>query len=85
MTSFHEDFVFQQGGMSILDMNFDSKDELDALGICTSRYNKYKGTNNNGYKLVELCKNCDLHIVNGRFGSDFKVGNLTCGDKSCID
>lgn len=47
--------------------------------------NSDKGTNNNGHRLVELCKNCDLHIVNGRFGMDLKFGNLTCGGKSCVD
>ena len=48
----------------------------------TNRFNCDKGTNNNGYKLSKICKNLDIHIVNGRFGNDFKKG---CKDLSTVD
>ena len=44
--------------------------------------------NNNGRKLIELCKISDLKIVNGRVGRDKHIGNYTCytsRGKSTID
>ena len=38
----------------------------------TNRFNCDKGTSNNGYKLIKMCKNLDIQIVNWRFGNDFK-------------
>ena len=35
-------------------------------------------TNSNGNSLIEFCQSLDLKIVNGRCGSDKRVGNLTC-------
>ena len=34
--------------------------------------------NNNGSKLIELCKISYLKIVNGRVGRDKHIGNYTC-------
>ena len=47
-----------------------------------------QGTNNNGKKLIELCRNVDVKIVNGRFGNDYENGNFTCykpNGKSTVD
>ena len=44
--------------------------------------------NNNGRKLIELCKISDLKIVNGRVGRDKHIWNYTCytsRGKSTID
>lgn len=49
---------------------------------------KDEGTNNNLHRLIELCNNFDLNIVNGIgfFALDLKVGNFTWQfGKSCID
>ena len=37
--------------------------------------------NDYGYKLIELCKNNNLYIVNGRIGET----KLTCKDSSTVD
>ena len=44
-----------------------------------------KTVNNNGRRLIDMCRGLDLHIVNGRFGSDYKNGRFTCDNKSTID
>jgi hypothetical protein len=41
--------------------------------------------NNYGYKLVDLCRNNDIYIVNGRIGSDRHVGGVTCKNCSTVD
>ena len=40
--------------------------------------NKDGYTNNNGNKLIELCKMSYLKIANGRIGKDRGIGNYTC-------
>ena len=42
------------------------------------RVNKDGYTNNNGNKLIELCKMSDLKITNYRLGKDRGIGNYTC-------
>ena len=49
---------------------FMSKPMLESFGIETKRFNCDKIINNNGYKLIDMCKNHDLHIINGRFGDE---------------
>ena len=56
----------------------DSIKNLDRLGIQLNRISKDSKTNNNGYKLINVCKDFDLHILNGRIGDDKKVGDFTC-------
>ena len=36
-------------------------------------------------KGVALCRNLDVHIVNGRIGADKEQGLLTCDNASAID
>ena len=53
-----------------------------------SRANADKKVNNNGRRLVDLCKICDMLIINGRVGSDNNIGNYTCttyNGKSTVD
>ncbi len=38
-----------------------------------------------GHELISFCKTCSFGICNGRLGSDFKVGELTCKDASVVD
>ena len=40
---------------------------------------------NNGYKLIDICRNNNLYILNGRFGRDKTEGKLTFRNQSLID
>ena len=42
-------------------------------------------TYNIGHKLVDICKNNNLFILNGRMGHDRSIGNLTFRHTSLID
>lgn len=57
---------------------FNSKQYFEEHGLNTKRTNKDRVTNNNGFKLIELCRCLDLKIVNGRFGSNNNIGDFTC-------
>ena len=57
---------------------FDCRQELELLGISETRFSCDTKVNNNGRKLLELCKSLNLKIVNGRIGTDGGIGNLTC-------
>ena len=37
-----------------------------------------RGTNKYGDLLIDLCKSVNMRIVNGRFGTDKKLGKITC-------
>ena len=43
-----------------------------------NRVNMDAYVNNNGKRLIELCKMSDLKIANGRIGRDKRLGNFTC-------
>ena len=52
------------------------------------RVNMDAYVNNNGKRLIELCKMSDLKIANGRIGRDKILGNFTChtsNGKNTID
>ena len=64
------------------------KEKLDKLGICIERHNMDKKVDTYGRNLINMCMFSSLKIVNGRFGSDRGVGNLTCHKprgKSTVD
>lgn len=42
------------------------------------RSSQDKTTNSNGTQLLDFCKQTNLRIVNGRFGSDKDIGKFTC-------
>lgn len=42
------------------------------------RCSQDKSTNSNGTQLLDFCKQTNLRIVNGRFGSDKDIGKFTC-------
>ena len=58
---------------------------LEDQGIPLRRYNCDAGVNNNGRRIIELCRVHDLSIMNGRVGADRGVGAFTCADASVID
>ena len=51
---------------------------LEKSGITTERYNCDKKRDSNGIDLIKLCNDLNFGIVNGRFGSDQKIGQFTC-------
>ncbi len=64
---------------------FDQKNAMLKEGIPLSRNSQDKKKNNHGYKLIEICKNNNLLIVNGRFGPSFSTGQMTFRNISVID
>ena len=53
--------------------------------IRTLRVSKDRKTNNSGFKLIDICKNNNLLILNGRYGQDNDKGEFTFRKKSVID
>ena len=72
-------------------MDFESKlilnkNNFKELGFPTERFSlEISNTNNYGYRLMELCKSLDVHIVNGRFGAHSYILRQTCKNNSVID
>ena len=64
--------------------NLNSIVNLDTLGIQTRRNSMHKKTNKYGYRLIELCKNTNLFIANGRIRGD-SLGRFTCKGSSVVD
>ncbi|MCG7878877.1 MAG: hypothetical protein N0C90_21475, partial [Candidatus Thiodiazotropha endolucinida] len=73
--------------------DFDSETEtffnpvfkLDKFSVPRDRRSKDTKINNTGYKLLEICKNNNLFIVNGRLGRDRQIGNFSFRNTSVID
>lgn len=64
---------------------YNQAEQLESLNINKYRVSCDEKTNNNGYKLIEICINNNLFILNGRFGNDSTEGRLTFRDQSLID
>ena len=64
---------------------FDQQTKLLSYRVPLERSSQDKKTNNNGFKLLEICKNNNLFIVNGRVGKDKNLGQLTFRNTSLID
>ena len=64
---------------------FDEADMLSTIGINKQRVSLDTKTNNNGYKLIDLCRNNNLYILTGLFGRDKTEGKLTFRNQSLID
>ena len=64
---------------------FDKTNYLDRLNIPLQRASKDTKINNAGYWMIDICKNNNLFIINGRFGKDKGIGSATFCDKSVID
>ena len=64
-----------------------TKQTLIDMGLITERYNSDTKIDNGGYgeALVELCRNHQLVIFNGRAGYDKFLGKATTTDNSVID
>ena len=78
-----EDCISSEIGFDVVrSKHFVTEQSLESMGIYTSRVNSDNFVNNNGRKLIELCKGMDLKIVNGCFGSDRALGDFTCVKKN---
>ena len=64
---------------------FDKTEMLENLNIPLTRSTTDTKTNNSGYWLIDLCKNNNLFIVNGRVGKDKGFGLKTFRNTSTID
>ena len=64
---------------------YDQKCELERLGINITRKSMDRKKNNSGFELIDICKNLNLTILNGRFGQDKNKGAMTFRNISVID
>ena len=64
---------------------YGQKCELERLGINVKRNSMYRKKNNSGFRLIDICKNHNLTILNGRFGHDKNKGAMTIRNVSVID
>ncbi|MCG8112265.1 MAG: reverse transcriptase domain-containing protein [Candidatus Thiodiazotropha taylori] len=53
--------------------------------IPVSRKSVDKSTNSYGYQLLDMCRNNDLFLLNGRIGRDYINPGLTCKNRSTVD
>ena len=61
---------------------YNQAEQLKTLNINQQRTSCDKKTNNNGHKLIEICINNNLFILNGRCGHDSTEGKFTFRDQS---
>ena len=54
------------------------RDELESISILTDRFSTDPYCNKNGRKLINMCQSVGLNIINGRFGRDKRIGEMTC-------
>ena len=64
---------------------YNHKSSLEKLGIEVNRKSMDKKKNNNGFRLIDICKDNNLTILNGRVGADKGTGNFTFRRTSVID
>ena len=93
------DYVYLAGGINaqtsdlpdytsaddFLSRFYDQKSALENIGIQIDRVSSDKKKNNTGYRLLDICKNNNLTILNGRFGQDQNVGKPTFRGISVLD
>lgn len=91
-TSTLDDYTYVDQFMTDLFGNFASTSEnseiLDCLyrnNVPIRRQNPDKTTNAYGHKMLELCKNNNFFILNGRLENDTFNLKFTCKDRSCND
>ena len=64
---------------------FNQANILCSININKERISQDSKTNTNGYKLIDICRNNNLFILNGRFGKDKRLGKFTFREQSLID
>ncbi|MEW8546419.1 MAG: endonuclease/exonuclease/phosphatase family protein, partial [Candidatus Thiodiazotropha sp.] len=73
------------GMQELYDENSHILDLFERFDVPLHRKSADDSVNAYGYSLLEMCKNNDLFILNGRIGSDHVCPNLTCKNKSTVD
>ena len=58
---------------------------LENLSVPLTRYSCDKKTNTHVHRLIQICQNNNIFIVNGRIYNDKESGNFTFRDKSVVD
>ena len=64
---------------------FSHINKLEKYDMLRDRQSCDRHTNNSGCKLIDMCKNHNLFILNGRFGKDKAKGNFSFRQSSVID
>ena len=57
---------------------------LESLGFSIVRNSKDKTVNQYGKRLIDVCRHCNIFILNGRSKSDYN-GKCTCKQTSVVD
>ena len=79
-----DNVLFQNAYDDELNRYIDQEQNFEANGISLSRKSIDKKKNNHGYRLIDLCKNNNLAIVNGRYNGSL-TSKYTFRDTSVID
>lgn len=58
---------------------------MEKYGLHISRTSQDRKKNTHGYKLIDVCKNYNLFVLNGIFGKDKGIGKMTFRNISVID
>jgi hypothetical protein len=79
----YDDYTVKEYGLDAA-FPFESSPDyvLNSLNLPLKRCSKDLKVNNHGVKLIDLCRNLNMLICNGRIGSADNIGNNTCKDKS---
>ena len=64
---------------------FDKHTLLEGLSLPLERCSCDKKSNTNGMRIIEMCRNNNLFIMNGRLFKDQNIGTYTFRNKSVID
>ena len=83
-----DDTLLEQLAISADQISAETSENLIKLknaNVPLKRSSQDCAKNPHGDKLIELCCNCDIFIMNGRIGADNNIGRTTCQDKSLID
>ena len=64
---------------------FDQESFFKDNGININRTSKDTKKNNTGYRIIDVCKNNNIFILNGRYGQDEGIGSFTFRKQSVID
>ena len=68
-----------------LQMQLEKHTVLENLSISLFRKSRDNNTNTNGHRLIQICRNNNIFILNGRVHKDRNLGNFTFRNKSVFD
>ncbi|KAK6181790.1 hypothetical protein SNE40_009575 [Patella caerulea] len=91
-TGLLNDTFFLEQSCSVIDEDdtflrdkLESESAFWSYDVPLQRYNQDKTVNSYGERLIGLCKNLGIYVVNGRFGSEKGIGSFTCDGRSVVD